>query len=158
MLAGRFDVGVDAARADGSGSLSVQGFLEVVLVVPGAKIGRVAFALIMIVVGMNDRVLKVTGNKTLFPGAQKGVIDCNVAVQLVVYTEPLKGAENDTFPDFEVGLQVLGGRCTVAEPDDSYFVHKVELRTGQNIQERTRFLGEDDNVATQTVISSTLRA
>ena len=67
MLARRFDVGVDTAGADRSGTLAVQCLLEVVFVVPGAKIGRVAFVLVMIALGMNDGFLKVTGNKTIFP-------------------------------------------------------------------------------------------
>ena len=117
MLARRFDVGVQTVGADRSGTLAVQCLLEVVFVVPGAN-GRVAFALVVITLGMNDRFLKVTGNKTIFPRVQEGLVDGNVAVQLVVQTEPPKGAENHMFPDFQVWLQVIGGRRTVAELDN----------------------------------------
>ena len=83
MLTIRFDVGVDTAGADRCRTLAVQCLLEVVFMVPGAKVGRVAFVLVMIALGTNDRFLKVSGNKTIFPRVQEGLVDGNVAVQLV---------------------------------------------------------------------------
>jgi len=73
-------------------------------------------------------------------------------------SKPLKGAEDYFFPNFQVRLQVISGGGSVTKPNHLDFVVEADLCTGQDVKERTRFLGQYDDMATQAVIGGAMGA